>query len=93
MNTPASEVYRVAGETRSGNGLRWATTVVMGLFDAGADAPSVSEVTIRRVDGTLVRRLPTGSVDDFEAQLGEITRDLRSLDAVPFAQKWIAPAE
>ena len=59
----------------------------------GCPGASVSEVTIRRVDGSLVRRLPTGSVDDFEAQLGEITRDLRSLDAVPFAQKWIAPPE
>ena len=55
MSTPASEVYRVAGEKRSGNGLRWAATVVMGLFDAGTDAPSVSEVVIRRADGSLVK--------------------------------------
>lgn len=90
MSTPASEVYRVAGEDRARAMLRWAATVVMGVLDVGRDAPSVSEVVIRRVDGSLVRRLPTGSVDDFEAQLSEITADLASLDAVPFAQKWIA---
>lgn len=90
MGTPASEVYRVAGEDRRRNGLRWAATVAMGLLDAGRDAPSVSEVVIRRDDGSLVKRLPAGSVEDFEAQLSEITSDLASLDAVPFARKWIA---
>ena len=90
MGTPASEVYRVEGERRSGNGLRWAATVVMGLLDSGRDAPSVSEVVIRRVDSSLVRRLPPGDVEHFEKQFGEITADLRSMDAVPFAQKWIA---
>ncbi|BAJ74823.1 cobalamin biosynthesis protein CobN [Microbacterium testaceum StLB037] len=93
MSTPASEVYRVAGEKRSGNGLRWAATVVMGLFDAGTDAPSVSEVVIRRADGSLVKRLPAGDVEHFEKQLTEVTADLDTLDAVPFAQKWIAEPE
>lgn len=93
VSTPASEVYAVAGEDRSRNGLRWAATVVLGLFDAGGDAPSVSEVVIRRVDGSLVKRLPAGGVDDFRTQLNEITNDLGSMDAVPFAQKWIAAPE
>jgi hypothetical protein len=90
MSTPASEVYRVTGEDRRRNGLRWAATVVMGLLDSGSDAPSTSEVVIRRVDGSVVARLKPGSVDDFETQLNEITADLASLDAVPFAEKWIA---
>ncbi|MFS0795271.1 hypothetical protein [Microbacterium sp. 1P10AE] len=90
MSTPASEVYRVAGEDRRRNGLRWAATVVMGLLDSGADAPSTSEVVIRRVDGSLVKRLKPGSFDDFQTQLTEITDDLHHLDAVPFAQKWVA---
>ena len=90
MSTPASEVYRVAGEDRRRNGLRWAATVGMGLLDAGSDAPSTSEVVIRRVDGSVVTRLKPGSVDDFERQLTEITDDLHTLDAVPFAEKWIA---
>jgi len=90
MGTPASEVYRVAGEDRRRNGLRWAATVVMGLLDSGSDAPSTNEVVIRRVDGSVVARLKPGSVDDFETQLNEITADLASLDAVPFAEKWIA---
>ena len=93
MGTPASEVYRVAGEDRSRNGLRWAATVVMGLLDAGRDAPSVNEVVIRRADGSIVRRLRAGSVEDFETQLTEITDDLHYLDAVPFAEKWIAATE
>lgn len=93
MSTPAFEVYRVAGEDRSRNGLRWAATVVMGLLDAGRDAPSVNEVVIRRADGSIVRRLRAGSVEDFEAQLTEITDDLHYLDAVPFAEKWIAAIE
>jgi len=93
MNTPASEVYRVEGEKRSGNGLRWAATVIMGLLDSGRDAPSVSEVVIRRVDGPLVKRLPPGDVEHFERQLSAVTDDLASLDAVPFAQKWIAEPE
>ncbi|MDQ1124233.1 hypothetical protein [Microbacterium trichothecenolyticum] len=90
MSTPASEVYVVAGEDRARNGLRWVATVVLGLFDAGSGAPSVSEVVIRRVDGSVVKRLPPGDVDDFTAQLNEITHDVRTMDAVPFAQKWIA---
>lgn len=93
MSTPASEVYVVAGEDRARNGLRWAATVVMGLFDAGTGAPSVSEVVIRHVDGSIVKRLPPGDVDDFTAQLNEITTDLGSMDAVPFARKWIAEPE
>jgi hypothetical protein len=90
VNTPASEVYAVAGEDRARNGLRWAATVVMGLFDAGGNAPSVSEVVIRRVDGSVVKRLPPGDVDAFTDQLNEITRDLATMDAVPFAEKWVA---
>ncbi|CAN3700265.1 MULTISPECIES: hypothetical protein [unclassified Microbacterium] len=90
MSTPASEVYVVAGEDRARNGLRWASTVVLGLFDAGSVAPSVSEVVIRRVDGSIVKRLPPGDVDDFTAQLNEITADLATMSAVPFAEKWIA---
>lgn len=90
MSTPASEVYVVAGEDRARNGLRWVATVVLGLFDAGSGAPSVSEVVIRRVDGSVVKRLPPGDVDDFTAQLNEITHDVRTMNAVPFAQKWIA---
>lgn len=90
MATPASEVYTATGEDRSHNGLRWAATVVLGLLDAGQDAPSVSEVVIRRVDGSLVKRLPPGGVGAFTDQLNEITRDLASMDAVPFAEKWIA---
>ncbi|WP_285138454.1 hypothetical protein [Microbacterium sp. lyk4-40-TSB-66] len=90
MNTPASEVYAVAGEDRARNGMRWAATVVLGLLDAGRDAPSVSEVVIRRVDGSMVRRLPVGDVGDFTDQLNEITRDLATMDVVPFAEKWIA---
>lgn len=90
MSTPASEVYTVAGEDRARNGLRWAATFVLGLFDAGNDAPSVSEVVIRRIDGSEVRRLPAGDVDAFTAQLNEITRDLSTMDAVPFAEKWVA---
>ena len=93
MGTSASEVYRVAGEDRARNGLRWAATVVMGLLDSGRDAPSVSEVVIRRVDGSPVKRLRAGSVDEFETQLSEVTADLASLDAVPFAQKWIAESD
>jgi hypothetical protein len=88
--TPASEVYTATGEDRSRNGLRWAATVVLGLLDAGRDAPSVSEVVIRRVDGSLVKRLPPGDVGAFTDQLNEITRDLRAMEAVPFAEKWIA---
>lgn len=90
MATPASEVYTAAGEDRSRNGLRWAATVVFGLLDAGRDAPSVSEVVIRRVDGSLVKRLPPGDVGAFTDQLNEITADLASMDAIPFAEKWIA---
>ncbi|MDQ1135403.1 hypothetical protein QE410_000202 [Microbacterium sp. SORGH_AS 1204] len=90
MTTPASEVYTVAGEDRARNGLRWVATVVMGLLDAGRDAPSVSEVVIRRTDGSLVKRLPPGDVDAFTDQLNEITRDIATMDAVPFAAKWIA---
>lgn len=90
MNTPASEVYAVAGEDRARNGMRWAATVVLGLLDAGRDAPSVSEVVIRRVDGSIVKRLRAGDVDDFTDQLNEITRDLATMDAVPFAEKWVA---
>jgi hypothetical protein len=90
MTTPASEVYSVAGEDRRRNGLRWAATVVLGLLDSGRDAPSVSEVVIRRRDGSPVKRLRAGSVDEFETQLSEVTADLASLDAVPFAEKWIA---
>jgi hypothetical protein len=90
MSTPASEVYTVAGEDRARNGLRWAATVVLGLLDAGRDSPSVSEVVIRRVDGSVVTRLPPGDVDAFTDQLNEITRDLETMDAVPFAEKWIA---
>ncbi|KZE39615.1 hypothetical protein [Microbacterium sp. T32] len=90
MGTPASEVYRVAGEDRRRNGLRWVATVAMGLLDAGSDAPSTSEVVIRRIDGSVVRRLKPGSVEDFERQLSEITGDLHDLDAVPFAEKWLA---
>ncbi|MFF7682259.1 hypothetical protein ACFZA2_05790 [Microbacterium sp. NPDC007973] len=93
MSTPASEVYVVAGEDRARNGLRWAATVVLGLLDAGGGAPAVSEVVIRRVDGSLVKRLPPGDVDDFRSQLNEITLDLASMDAVPFARKWIAAPE
>lgn len=93
MNTPASEVYVVAGEDRARNGLRWAATVVFGLLDAGGDAPSVSEVVIRRVDGSLVKRLPAGDVDAFRSQLNEITLDLASMDVIPFAQKWVAAPE
>ncbi|MGL1654849.1 hypothetical protein ACSTIC_23475, partial [Vibrio parahaemolyticus] len=85
-----SEVYRVAGEDRRRNGLRWVATVAMGLLDAGSDAPSTSEVVIRRIDGSVVRRLKPGSVEDFERQLSEITDDLHDLDAVPFAEKWLA---
>ncbi len=90
VSTPASEVYTVAGEDRPRNGLRWIGTVVMGLLDAGRDAPSVSEVVIRRVDGSVVKRLPPGDVSAFIDQLNEITRDVATMDAVPFAAKWIA---
>ena len=90
MSTPASEVYRVAGEDRRRNGVRWATTIVLGLLDSGADAPSTSEVVSRRVDGSVVTRLKPGTVDDFERQLTEVTDDLYYLAAVPFAEKWIA---
>ncbi|MFG6279038.1 hypothetical protein [Microbacterium sp. 5K110] len=93
MSTPASEVYRVAGEDRARNGLRWAATIAMGLLDAGRVAPSVNEVVIRRADGSVVKRLRAGSVEDFEQQLSEITDDLHYLDAVPFAEKWIAASE
>ncbi|MDI9891365.1 MULTISPECIES: hypothetical protein [unclassified Microbacterium] len=91
MSTPASEVYRVAGEDRPRNGLRWAATIVMGLLDSRSDAPSTSEVVIRRVDGSVVTRLKPGSVEDFERQLTEVTDDLHYLAAVSFAEKWIAP--
>ena len=93
VNTPASEVYRVAGEPRRRNAVRWAATLVLGLLDAGSDAPSVSEVVIRRLDGSLVRRLPAGDVRAFETQLSEVSDDVASLDAVSFAQKWIAPSD
>ena len=83
-------MYRVAGEDRRRNGVRWATTIVLGLLDSGSDAPSTSEVVIRRVDGSVVTRLKPGTVDDFERQLTEVTDDLYYLAAVPFAEKWIA---
>ncbi|WJS90689.1 hypothetical protein [Microbacterium testaceum] len=90
VGTPASEVYSVAGERRRGNAPRWAATLVLGLLQVEEDAPSVSETVIRRVDGSLVRRLKPGSVSHFEKQISEVTADLASMDAVPFARKWIA---
>jgi len=93
VSTPASEVYVVAGERRRGNAPRWAATLVMGLLQIEEDAPSVSETVIRRADGSLVKRLNPGSVSDFEKQISDVTTDLESMDAVPFARKWIAEPE
>ncbi|WP_295840139.1 hypothetical protein [uncultured Microbacterium sp.] len=93
MSTPASEIYVVAGERRRGNALRWAATLVLGLLQVEEDAPSVSETVIRRVDGSLVKRLKPGSISHFEKQISEVTTDLGTMDAVPFAQKWIVDAE
>ena len=66
MSTPASEVYVVAGEPRRGNSLRWVATFALGLLHIEDDAPSVTETVIRRVDGSLVKRLKPGSVAHFE---------------------------
>lgn len=93
MNTPASEVYVVAGERRRGNAPRWVATLVMGVLQIEEDAPSVSETVVRRLDGSLVTRLKPGSVSHFERQISEVTTDLGSMDAVSFARKWIATAE
>jgi len=90
VSTPASEVYVVAGEPRRGNALRWIATFALDLLHIDDDAPSVTETVIRRVDGSLVKRLKPGSVAHFEVQISEATEDLLEMDAVPFARKWIA---
>ena len=50
----------------------------------------MSALVIRHVDGSVVKRLPPGDVSAFTDQLNEITRDVATMDAVPFAAKWIA---
>ncbi|MCR2815426.1 hypothetical protein [Microbacterium jiangjiandongii] len=96
MTTPvaAFEVYSVAGEDRLSSPLRraaqWAGTAVVSLFDlGGGGAPAMTDIVLRLVlDGSEVHRLQPSDIDDVQATLELAQHDLRTLDAVDFADAW-----
>lgn len=91
---PASEVYSVAGEDRASSPLRraaqWAGTAAVSLFDLGGGAaPAMTDIVFRLVlDGSEVHRLEPSDIDDFQSTLELAQHDLRTLDAVDFADAW-----
>jgi len=92
---PASEVYTAGGEDRAATPLKraaqWAGTALVSLFDAsGAAAPAMTDIVIRlTLDGTEVRRFEPADMEDVEAILEMVERDLATLDAVDFADAWL----